>query len=75
MGWRDIQHLVVRTSSKSPVSNNGGWMKNGVGLEYNSKFGFGVMNADRMVRIAKQINRTVAGAQLVTERKANAESK
>lgn len=49
--WRDLQHLVFETAQKvSP--NDLGWQKNGVGKEYNHKFGFGVLDADRLVTTA-----------------------
>ena len=66
--------MVVRTSSAAPVAHNNGWKVNGAGLEYSPKFGFGVMNADRMVKLAKKYSRNV-GEQLVVEKEANAESK
>merc|ERR1712076_364972 len=59
LGWRDIQHMVARTSDKSSVLDNAGWKVNGAGLEYSSKFGFGVMNADRLVKLAKKYNKKV----------------
>ena len=66
--------MVVRTSSADPVAHNAGWLVNGAGLEYSSKFGFGVMNADRMVKLAKRYSRNV-GEQLIVEKEANADSK
>jgi len=29
--WRDMQHMVVRTSNPAPLLDNPGWSKNGVG--------------------------------------------
>ena len=74
MGWRDIQHMVARTSGKSSVLHNAGWKVNGAGLEYNPKFGFGVMNADRIVKLAKQYTNKV-GEQLITEKEPSTLSK
>ena len=48
--WRDVQHLVVWTSEYLPLRNNKGWRKNGAGLMYNSRFGFGLINAELMVK-------------------------
>ena len=49
--WRDLQHLVFHTTKKvSP--NDIGWFKNGVGKEYNHKFGFGVLDAEKLVNAA-----------------------
>ena len=41
--------MVARTSGKASIANEQGWQINGAGLEFNPKFGFGVMNADRLV--------------------------
>ena len=65
LGWRDVQHMVARTSSKGALRESG-WKKNGAGLEYNSKFGFGVMNADRLVKLAKKVTQKV-GEQKIDE--------
>ncbi|XP_012268604.2 neuroendocrine convertase 1-like [Athalia rosae] len=47
--WRDVQHLVVWTSEYSPLRENPGWFKNAAGFWYNSRFGFGLMNAFSLV--------------------------
>lgn len=49
--WRDLQHLVFNTTMKTSP-NDLGWFKNGAGKEYNHKFGFGVLNADKLVEAA-----------------------
>jgi len=51
--WRDMQHLVVRTSDSTPLLNNEGWSTNGVGRKISNKFGYGMMSAEGMVRLAK----------------------
>ena len=49
--WRDLQHLVVETTDlTSPLDP--GWRSNGAGHHYNAKFGFGVLNALKMVERA-----------------------
>ena len=65
--------MVARTSDKSSVLDNEGWKVNGAGLEYSSKFGFGVMNADRLVKLAKKYNKKV-GEQLIKEIEPTSES-
>ncbi|XP_025986584.1 neuroendocrine convertase 1 [Solenopsis invicta] len=47
--WRDIQHLVAWSSEYSPLSENPGWFKNAAGFWFNSRFGFGLMNAYALV--------------------------
>ncbi|XP_050531302.1 neuroendocrine convertase 2 [Daktulosphaira vitifoliae] len=61
--WRDVQHLTVLTSKRNSLFDRhraGGsqrprfqWTMNGVGLEFNHLFGFGVLDAGAMVRMAK----------------------
>ena len=36
--WRDVQHLVVRSSIPAPVFDNRGWEKNAAGLWYNPRW-------------------------------------
>lgn len=52
--WRDMQHLIVRTSNNKPLMANSGWTKNAVGHLYNPYFGFGLMNAARLVWLARK---------------------
>lgn len=55
--WRDIQHLTVLTSKRNCLydgKNRFKWNVNGVGLEYNHLFGFGVLDAGAMVSAAKE---------------------
>ncbi|XP_078620006.1 neuroendocrine convertase 1-like [Branchiostoma floridae x Branchiostoma japonicum] len=51
--WRDVQHLIVWTSEYDPLSSNPGWFQNGAGLWVNSRFGFGLLNAEAMVDMAQ----------------------
>nr|CAB3264713.1 CiPC2 Neuroendocrine convertase 2-like [Phallusia mammillata] len=51
--WRDMQHLTVLTSTPKQLHDNlHQWKRNGVGLFFNHLFGFGVLNAERMVKMA-----------------------
>nr|XP_024215958.1 neuroendocrine convertase 2 [Halyomorpha halys] len=57
ISWRDIQHLTVLTSKRNSLfdaKNRFHWTMNGVGLEFNHLFGFGVLDAGAMVALAKQ---------------------
>lgn len=54
--WRDIQHLTVLTSKRNSLydaKDRFHWKMNGVGLEFNHLFGYGVMDAGAMVALAK----------------------
>nr|CAG4651666.1 EOG090X02T5 [Triops cancriformis] len=54
--WRDIQHLTVLTSKRNSLydaKKRFQWTMNGVGLEFNHLFGFGVLDAGAMVALAK----------------------
>uniref|UniRef100_T1JNR2 Neuroendocrine convertase 2 n=1 Tax=Strigamia maritima TaxID=126957 RepID=T1JNR2_STRMM len=55
--WRDMQHLTVLTSKRNSLFDGKKrfrWTMNGVGLEYNHLFGFGVLDAGAMVALARR---------------------
>lgn len=52
--WRDVQHLIVLTSKRRALHDSVHlWKRNGVGLEFNHLFGFGILDAGSMVHAAK----------------------
>lgn len=51
--WRDMQHIVVLTSNPNPLMVESGWKTNAVGRKYSHKFGYGLMDANAMVEVAK----------------------
>ncbi|CAN7945512.1 unnamed protein product [Ixodes pacificus] len=61
LGWRDVQHLVAWTSDFAPLAANRGWQRNAAGLLFNSRFGFGLLDAHAMVQAA--LNWTAVGPQ------------
>lgn len=57
LSWRDVQHLTVLTSKRNSLfdaKNRFHWTMNGVGLEFNHLFGFGVLDAGAIVTLSKQ---------------------
>merc|ERR1712142_1047070 len=57
--WRDVQHLVVRTSRTDFMQNNSdthlpfsSWHVNGAGLTFSPWFGFGLMDAAALISAA-----------------------
>lgn len=50
--WRDAQHLLAWTANPIPLRKNSGWRQNAAGFLFNNQFGFGLMNAETMVRAA-----------------------
>ncbi|KAI9560352.1 hypothetical protein GHT06_014369 [Daphnia sinensis] len=50
--WRDVQHLVAWTSEYKPLEDNIEWQENAAGMRFNSRFGFGMMNAAKYVQAA-----------------------
>lgn len=55
--WRDMQHLCVLTSKRNSLYDSKErffWNMNGVGLEFNHLFGYGVLDAGAMVALAKK---------------------
>ncbi|XP_033633165.1 endoprotease bli-like [Asterias rubens] len=49
--WRDLQHIVVH-GSHIPNVEESGWHINGAGFHTNEKFGFGMLDAGKMVELA-----------------------
>lgn len=51
LSWRDVQHLIAITSQRT--GNFDEWRKNGAGMEYSLKNGFGAINAELLVNAGK----------------------
>lgn len=58
--WRDMQHLVVRTSNPAHLNTND-WITNGIGRKVSHSYGYGLLDAGAMVALAK--NWTTVGPQ------------
>jgi len=54
LSWRDMQYLVVMTSSPGPLIAEKGWLTNGRGRQYNHKFGYGLMDTGALVELAEK---------------------
>lgn len=55
LSWRDVQHITVLTSDRNQLyDDHYHWQCNGIGLEFNHLFGFGVLDAGKMVKMAKE---------------------
>lgn len=50
--WRDMQHLVVRTSQPAHLLTND-WRTNGVGRKVSHSYGYGLLDAGGIVSMAK----------------------
>ncbi|KAF7656454.1 hypothetical protein LDENG_00041150 [Lucifuga dentata] len=50
--WRDMQHLVVRTSHPAHLLTND-WRTNGVGRKVSHSYGYGLLDARAIVSLAK----------------------
>ncbi|BFF89423.1 furin-like protease 1 [Drosophila madeirensis] len=50
--WRDLQHIVVRTAKPANLKDPN-WSRNGVGRRVSHSFGYGLMDAAEMVRVAR----------------------
>jgi len=49
--WRDVQEIIAFSARKNDP-NDSGWNTNGAGLEFNHKYGFGVIDAGHAVDLA-----------------------
>lgn len=52
--WRDMQYIVLMTSRYEPLKHESGWISNGVGRFVSHKFGYGLMDAEKMVKLASK---------------------
>nr|CAD7567683.1 unnamed protein product [Timema californicum] len=50
--WRDMQHIVVRTAKPANLRSPD-WTVNGVGRNVSHSFGYGLMDASAMVKLAR----------------------
>ncbi|XP_062516362.1 proprotein convertase subtilisin/kexin type 4-like isoform X2 [Corticium candelabrum] len=53
LNWRDVQHVIVRASRVIDQSDSL-WVTNGAGFHVNPKYGFGILDAQKAVELAKQ---------------------
>ena len=54
--WRDVQHIIVYSSRHAPGGvplQQGDWVQNKAGLYVSKFYGFGLMDAGKMVSVAK----------------------
>ncbi|XP_062869145.1 furin (paired basic amino acid cleaving enzyme) a [Trichomycterus rosablanca] len=58
--WRDMQHLVVRTSNPAHLITND-WKTNGIGRKVSHSYGYGLLDAAAIVALAR--NWTNVGPQ------------
>lgn len=57
LNWRDLKEIYIRSASK----NDGGdpdWSRNGAGLWFNHKYGAGLVNAARAVKLARSLHQS-----------------
>lgn len=50
--WRDVQIILARTASKNNPLHSG-WKNNAAGLHFNNNYGFGRVNAEAAIAMAK----------------------
>ncbi|XP_055326516.1 furin-like protease 1 [Sitodiplosis mosellana] len=50
--WRDLQHIVVRTAKPANLQDPS-WSKNGIGRRVSHSFGYGLMDATAMIKLAR----------------------
>lgn len=50
--WRDVHHLLAWTSEVAPLIHSADWTKNDFGFWFTPQFGFGLIDAFKMVNHA-----------------------
>lgn len=51
LSWRDVQHIITYTATQHDLQAD--WVTNGAGFHHSHKYGFGLLNAWRLVNAAK----------------------
>ncbi|KAK0051650.1 furin-1 [Biomphalaria pfeifferi] len=51
--WRDVQYITLMTARPGPI-RDGEWVTNGVGRKVSLRYGYGLMDAYEMVKLAQQ---------------------
>ncbi|ORY39097.1 hypothetical protein BCR33DRAFT_682101 [Rhizoclosmatium globosum] len=69
LGWRDLQDIIVRNGDVTD-ENDSSWSINGAGLKVSHKYGFGKLNADKLVQAAKSRSLLLPTPQLEFRKKA-----
>jgi len=52
LSWRDVQHITVRNCHKGNLGDSSDWRVNSLGRSYSHNFGYGLMDATGMVKMA-----------------------
>ncbi|PFX20314.1 Proprotein convertase subtilisin/kexin type 6 [Stylophora pistillata] len=50
--WRDVQHIIVKSARQAPLLQ-GEWVRNQAGSYVSKYYGFGLMDVEKMVSLAK----------------------
>ncbi|XP_043114763.1 proprotein convertase subtilisin/kexin type 7 isoform X1 [Puntigrus tetrazona] len=53
LSWRDVQHIITYTATQHDAEAQADWGINGAGFHHSHKYGFGLLNAWRLVNAAK----------------------
>jgi hypothetical protein len=51
--YRDVMHLIARTSRIPNIEETDGWIINGASYHVNEKYGFGVLDISKMLEEAQ----------------------
>jgi len=68
LSWRDVQHITVINCHKGNMGDSSDWRVNGLGRSYSHNFGYGLMDATGMVKMAS--NWKSVGEQVITSMEA-----
>lgn len=53
--WRDVRYILAKTANRNDISDES-WHRNGAGLYYSNSYGFGRVNAQTAVAMARAFN-------------------
>ena len=73
LSWRDLQYLILMSSNPRPLQAESGWQTNSLGRLVSHKFGYGLLDAGSLVRMA--LNWTNVPGQRICETRVEADTR
>jgi len=64
LSWRDVRYIIASTARLNDPGQFSGWTLNGAGMPVNHKYGFGVVDSNAAVAMAKNPNYITLGPEI-----------
>jgi kexin len=64
LGWRDVRIILAKSARRNDPAD-GDWKTNGAGIHINHKYGFGIVDADKAIKLS--LGWRNVGTEIITE--------